>query len=453
MPKSSAATETSFTVCIAGRPNVGKSTLFNKLTRTRDALVDNRPGVTRDRIFGLADIEGIPTLLIDTGGFEPVAEDAISSQVREQVILAIEEADVICFVVDGRAGVMPLDDEIAERLRKSGKPTVVAVNKLDTPKSETGSADFYGLGFEKVIPVSAEHSIGLGDLSEALAAGRKPPAESLEEPEPDGEPAITVAVVGCPNVGKSSLVNRILGEKRMMVSDVPGTTRDSVDSRVKWHGRELVFIDTAGIRKKSRISRKLEKYSVVMAIKGISRAKTALLVIDAVKGITDQDARIAGIIYEHGRACVVLVNKWDLVEKDSGSTEVFKKGIHEKLGFLSFAPVLFVSAETGQRLGRIMDTIDAVMKEYRKRLPTGPLNRSLKAWIQRKQPPISKGHRPKIYYASQIRSSPPRINFVVSRPPSVTDEYKRYLVNRLRDEYGFEGSPIICRFQPRKGRQ
>lgn len=438
-----------FTVCIVGRPNVGKSTLFNKLTRTRSAIVDGTPGVTRDRIFGRAELGGIDSFLIDTGGFEPAKEEEIISQIREQAMLAIEEADAICLVVDGRNGLTPIDEEIAGLLRKSGKPTVIAVNKLDTPVNENDIADFYRLGFDHTIPVSAEHSRGLGELGEALTDGIEPD-EPDDEEEQDIEKPLTVAVVGCPNVGKSSLVNKIIGEKRMMVSDIPGTTRDSVDTLVKWHGKDVFFIDTAGIRKKNRISQKLEKYSIVMALRSIARANLAVLVIDAAKGITDGDTRIAGIINDAARACIVIVNKWDLVEKDTLSMERFKKDAHEKLKFISYAPIIFISAKTGQRLGQVLEGISRVMEEYAKRVPTGPLNRRLKVWTDRKPPPISKGRRAKIFYGSQHRTSPPTFSFVVSRPDSIVEEYKRYLVNRIRDEYGFEGAPIICRFQERK---
>jgi len=426
---------------------VGKSTLFNKLTRTRSAIVDGTPGVTRDRIFGEAELGGIDSYVIDTGGFEPAKEDEIISQVREQAMLAIEEADAICLVVDGRSGLTPVDEVIAGLLRKSGKPTVVAVNKLDTPVNENDLADFYRLGFDKTIPVSAEHSRGLGELGEALAAGSllaggeapaagEEPAESGEEVEKIKKP-LTVAVVGCPNVGKSSLVNRIIGEQRMMVSDIPGTTRDSVDTLVKWHGQEIIFIDTAGMRKKKRISQRLEKYSIVMALRSI-------------EGITEQDARIAGVINDQARACIVVVNKWDLVEKDNLSMERFKRDFSEKLKFISYAPIIFISAKTGQRLGKVLEEISRVMEEYAKRIPTGPFNRRLKVWTERKPPPIKKGHRAKFFYGSQFRSSPPIFSFVVSRPKSIADEYRRYLVNRIREEYGFEGSPVVCRFRERK---
>ncbi len=439
---------------------MGKSTLFNKLTRTRSAIVDGTPGVTRDRIFGEAELGGIDSYVIDTGGFEPAKEDEIISQVREQAMLAIEEADAICLVVDGRSGLTPVDEVIAGLLRKSGKPTVVAVNKLDTPVNENDLADFYRLGFDKTIPVSAEHSRGLGELGEALAAGSllaggeapaagEEPAESGEEVEKIKKP-LTVAVVGCPNVGKSSLVNRIIGEQRMMVSDIPGTTRDSVDTLVKWHGQEIIFIDTAGMRKKKRISQRLEKYSIVMALRSIARANLAVLLLDAAKGITEQDARIAGVINDQARACIVVVNKWDLVEKDNLSMERFKRDFSEKLKFISYAPIIFISAKTGQRLGKVLEEISRVMEEYAKRIPTGPFNRRLKVWTERKPPPIKKGHRAKFFYGSQFRSSPPIFSFVVSRPKSIADEYRRYLVNRIREEYGFEGSPVVCRFRERK---
>ncbi|MFQ5431004.1 MAG: ribosome biogenesis GTPase Der [Nitrospinota bacterium] len=437
----------SFTVCIVGRPNVGKSTLFNKLTRSRSAIVDGTPGVTRDRIFGRAELGGVDSFLIDTGGFEPAKEEEIVSQVREQAMLAIEEAGAICLVVDGRAGLTPVDEEIAGLLRKSGKPAVIAVNKLDTPVNENDLADFYRLGFDNTIPVSAEHSRGLGELGEALAAGRGSVAPDEEE---EVKKPLTVAVVGCPNVGKSSLVNRIIGERRMMVSDIPGTTRDSVDTLVKWHGREIFFIDTAGIRKKNRISQKLEKYSIVMALRSIARANLAVLVIDAAKGITEQDARIAGVINDEARACIVVVNKWDLVDKDNLSTERFKTDLREKLKFLSFAPIIFISAKTGQRLGKVLEEISGVMEEYGKRIPTGPFNRRLKVWTERKPPPITKGRRAKFFYGSQYRSSPPSFSFVVSRPEGIAEEYRRYIVNRIREEYGFEGSPVVCRFRERK---
>ena len=455
-----------FTVCIVGRPNVGKSTLFNKLTRSRNAIVDDTPGVTRDRIFGRAEFGGVIGFLIDTGGFEPAKEEEIVAQVREQAMLAIEEADAICLVVSGRDGPTPVDIEIADTLRKSGKPVVVAVNKLDTPQIEDDMAEFYRLGFDVVLPVSAEHSRGLGELTDALAPEEGDQMEPEAEAETDTETEteitqeeyekrekerpVTVAVVGRPNVGKSSIVNRIVGEARMMVSDIPGTTRDSVDSLVRWHGREFIFVDTAGIRRKNRISQRLEKYSVVMALRSIARSKLALLIVDASKGITEQDARIAGIINDEARACIIIVNKWDLLEKDTLSMERFKKDVREKLKFLSYAPLLFTSAKTGQRLGKITESICTVMEEYRKRVSTGPLNRKLKVWTERKPPPIKRGHRAKFYFGTQHRTSPPLFSFVVSRPDCIADEYRRYLVNRIREEYGFEGSPVVCNFKERK---
>ncbi len=441
---------TGFTVCVVGRPNVGKSTLFNKLTRTRRAIVDDMPGVTRDRMFGRAELDGVSTYLIDTGGFEPDGEDIIVSQIREQAMLAIEEADRICFVVDGREGLTAVDIDIADLLRRSGKEIVLAANKLDTPQSANEMADFHSLGFEKVIAVSAEHSIGFGELSEALVKGEF--KDLLEEAQDDGtkSAAVPVAVVGCPNAGKSSLVNRLLGEKRMTVSEIPGTTRDSIDSLVRWNKKEYLFTDTAGIRKKNKISQRIEKYSVIMAIKSIVRSKVALLIIDATKDIRDQDARIAGMIRDEGKACIILVNKWDIVEKDSMSTERFTDELRDKLKFISFAPVVFISAKTGQRTGMIFETLERVMAEYGKRVDTGPLNRLIKKLTDRRPPPAKKGKRAKIFYVSQTKTEPPIFNFVASRPEAVSDQYKRYLTNRIRDEYGFEGAPVICRFEPRK---
>ncbi|MBI5179622.1 MAG: ribosome biogenesis GTPase Der [Nitrospinae bacterium] len=439
-----------FTVCIVGRPNVGKSTLFNKLTGSRRAIVDDMPGVTRDRLFGKADLNGIPALIIDTGGIEMALDDTISAQVRQQAMVAVEEADAILFVVDGLTGPTPVDLQIVQTLRHSAKPIVVAVNKLDTPKKENLMAEFYELGFDKTVAVSAEHSIGLWELADALTHGVAAPPPEPEEPVA-GRP-FTVAVVGRPNVGKSSLINRIIGEKRLMVSDIAGTTRDSIDTAVKWHGQEFTFIDTAGIRRKNRVSLKIEKFSIVMALKSIERAELALLVLDATQGITVQDERVAGLINEEMRACVIVVNKWDLLEKDTLSTTRFERDLGEKLKFMAWAPVVFVSAETGQRLHKIFEAIALVRDEYRKHVDTGPLNRKLATWVAKQPPPIARGHRVKFYYVSQAKTTPPTFTFVVSRTGLVAEPYERYLVNRIREEYGFTGAPVRCAYIPRTGR-
>ncbi|MBI3795075.1 MAG: ribosome biogenesis GTPase Der [Nitrospinae bacterium] len=441
----------SFTVCLVGRPNVGKSTLFNKLTKSRNAIVDDMPGVTRDRLFGKADLRGVPSYIIDTGGIIMGPEDIINDQVREQALLAIEEADVICFLVDGRAGPTIIDRQIGDILRKSGKKTVVVVNKMDTPKLENEIGDFFSLGFNDVIPLSAEHSHGLWELESALIEGVAVPEEEPEDAMKVDKP-LTVAVVGRPNVGKSSLVNKLLGESRLMVSDIPGTTRDSIDTSVKWHGKEFVFIDTAGIRRKNRVVQRLEKYSVIMSLKSIERAQLVLLVLDATQGIQGQDERVAGIINEEKRACIIVVNKWDLLEKDSNSTARFEQEMEEKLKFISWAPVVFVSAVTGQRLHRIFEEIAKVRDEFRKHLDTGPLNRKLEYWTSKQPPPIVKGHRVKFFYVSQTTKPPPTFTFVVSRTGMVGETYERYLVNRIREEYGFAGVPIRLVYLPRSGR-
>ena len=446
------ANRETFTVGIVGRPNVGKSTLFNKLTKSRKAIVDDMPGVTRDRMFGRADLRGIPSLIIDTGGIDMTPEDIITSQIREQAHLGIEEADVICLVVDGKAGVTPVDRQIGEILRKSGKRVIVAVNKLDTPKQEHEMAEFFSLGFKEVLPISAEHSHGFYELESALIEGRTEPAYEEAKVVAKADQPFTVAVLGRPNVGKSSLINRVLGEKRLMVSDIPGTTRDAVDTSVKWHGKEFVFIDTAGIRRKNRVSQKIEKYSIIMSIKSIERAQMALLVLDATQGITTQDERVAGLILAERRACIIVVNKWDLMEKDSNSTVKFEQDLEYKLKFLSWAPVVFVSALTGQRMNKIFEEIANVRDEFRKHLDTGPLNRKLQHWTGKQPPPIVKGHRVKFFFVSQAESPPPTFNFVVSRTGHVGESYERYLVNRIREEYGFSGAPIKCVYLPRTGR-
>lgn len=442
-----------FTVCIVGRPNVGKSTLFNKLTGTRRAIVDDMPGVTRDRMFRETELSGVRTLLIDTGGIEPEQMDIIGSQVREQALLAVEEADVVCYVADGREGMTGVDRQITSVLRKSQKRIVVAVNKMDNPKQAPDLAEFWALGFDEVIGVSAEHSHGFGDLCDALV--KDVPEElryAAEEPEGPVESPFTVAVVGRPNVGKSSLINRILGEKRLMVSEIAGTTRDAVDTDVRWHGEEFTFIDTAGIRRKNRISLKLEKYSVIMSLKSIERAELALLVLDATQGITVQDERVAGLINEQYRACILVVNKWDLVEKDTLTAAKFQKDLDERLKFIGWAPAVFVSAETGQRMHKIFETIREVKEQYRRHVDTGPLNRKLDFWTSRQPPPIVGGHRVKFYYLTQNRTAPPSFVFFVSRPDAVLEPYRRFLSNRIRDEYGFSGAPIKLIFERRTGR-
>ncbi len=449
------ATKPSFTVCLVGRPNVGKSTIFNKLTRSRNAIVDDMPGVTRDRMFGNADLSGVDALIIDTGGIEVAQDDIITKQIREQALLAVEEADVICFVVDGKEGISILDRQITEILRRTSKRVVLAVNKVDNPRHGDLLADWYELGFEDIIPLSAEHSIGLGELSDMLTKGipnEQRYVKEEEQKEENAEAPITITVVGRPNVGKSSIINRLMGEKRLVVSEIAGTTRDAVDTVVKYHGKEYIFVDTAGIRRKNRVSQKLEKFSIIMSLKSIERADMALLVLDATQGVTMQDERVAGIINDNYRACIILVNKWDLVEKDTMSSARFQRDLEEKLKHIAWAPVLFVSAETGQRTHRIFETIEQVKLEYRKRIDTGPLNRKIETWTSRVPAPIVSGHRPKFFFITQSHVAPPTFIFFVSKPACVAETYHRYLMNRIRDDYGFVGAPIKCIFDHRPGR-
>ena len=438
-------------IAIVGRPNVGKSTLFNKIVGGRPAIVDGTPGVTRDRHIAHANRGGVRFGVIDSGGFEPDTDEPIPAQMREQTMMAVEESDVIFFVVDGRAGVLPDDQEIARRLRKSSKPITVVVNKIDTDRDIDARYAFSELGFENVLPISAEHSIGVEALIESAIEGIEPEPE--EDQEPDDSKPVRVAIVGKPNVGKSSLVNRILGEKRMMVSEIAGTTRDAIDSEISVNDRSYTLIDTAGVRKKARVTHKLEKFSVIMAMKAIDRADVALLLIDATEGITVQDAKIAGLIEDGGTACIIVVNKWDAVEKDSKTALEFEDDIKRQLKFLSFAPLLFISAKTGQRVETIFEKIGYVYEEYCKRVTTAALNEIMEQVTNRKQPPVVKGRRVKFYFATQTRICPPTFVFMTNRPSAVHFSYRRYLANQLRELAGFSKTPIHLIFSKPAGRR
>jgi GTP-binding protein len=421
---------------------VGKSTLFNRLVGRRKAIVDDQPGVTRDRNYARVTRYDVPFTLIDTGGFEPVTDDQLLRQMREQSQLAMEEADVILFVMDGRQGLTAADREVAEMLRRVEKPVFFVVNKVDSEKQELDTSDFYRLGIGEVWPVSAEHGRGVDDLmDEALKA-----LPHCELGEADEE-TTRIAVVGRPNVGKSSLVNQLLGFERVVANPTPGTTRDSVDTLFTWHKKQFLLIDTAGIRRKGRISLKIETYSVVDALRSLDRADVALIVLNAEDGITEQDSKIAGYAYEAGRACIFVVNKWDALEKDNKTVGKFVDRIRTDFKYLPFAPILFVSAKTGQRISGIMSEVNKVMGQYTKRVGTGELNRVITAATDAHPPPVVTGRRLKVYYGTQVSVKPPTFALFVSRPEGIHFSYERYLMNKIREAFGFDGTPIRILFR------
>lgn len=436
------------TVAIVGRPNVGKSTLFNRLTGRRQAIVDDMPGVTRDRLYGRADWRGKSFAVIDTGGFDPGIKEGIWKEMQGQVKLAIEEADVIIFLLDGAGGATPTDEDVASYLRKAAKaPVFYAVNKIDSAKREGLLADFWRLGAKELYPVSAEHSRGVDDLLDAIYEHL--PETPEEEEQPD---VIPVAVIGKPNVGKSTLINRILGEPRLLTHDVPGTTRDAVDTLFQHGDKTYRFIDTAGIRRKSKTSHRVEKFSIIKALQAIDRSNVTLLLIDAVEGPTDQDAKVAGYALERGKAAIILLNKWDLMEKETGTFEKMVKVIRENLPHIDYAPVLSVSAKTGQRVDRILEAINIADEQHARRVPTHALNKVFESAVTRHRPPVVKNHTIKLFYASQLGVRPPRFAIVTNRPDDVPVSYQRYLINQMRESLGFDGTPIRLYFRPRKDR-
>lgn len=424
-------------VAIVGRPNVGKSTLFNKLVGARLSIVDDTPGVTRDRIYGDCEWGGRTLLLVDTGGIEPYSDDIILKQMRRQAQLAIDSADVIILVTDVRSGVVSTDREVASMLQKSGKPIVLCVNKCDTvgePPAEY--YEFYNLGLGDPIAVSSVHGMGTGDLLDAVCE-YLPPAEENEE-EDD---TVKVAVIGKPNVGKSSLVNAILGEDRMIVSDIAGTTRDATDSYVENKYGKFVFIDTAGLRRKSRVYDSIEKYSVIRARMAVERAQVCVIMIDAVEGFTEQDSKVAGIAHELGKACIIAVNKWDAVEKDGKTMDSYRKKLMNDFSFMSYAPIIFISAKTGLRLDRLFELIKYVDDQNAMRISTGRLNDLLADATARVQPPTDKGRGLKIFYMTQASTRPPTFVCFVNRKDLFHYSYQRYIDNQIRSVFGLEGTP------------
>lgn len=424
-------------VAIVGRPNVGKSTLFNKLVGKRLSIVDNTPGVTRDRIYGDCEWLGHNLLLVDTGGIEPRTDDVILSQMRRQAQLAIESADVIVLVTDLRSGVVATDAEVASMLQKSGRPVVLCVNKCDSIGAPPlDFYEFYNLGLGDPIAVSAAHGHGTGDLLDAVLAYLPPERE--EEADDD---TIKVAVIGKPNVGKSSLVNAIAGEERVIVSNIAGTTRDATDTLVENQHGKFVFIDTAGLRRKSRVDDAIEKYSVLRARMAVERASVCVIMIDAQEGFTEQDSKVAGIAHEQGKACIIAVNKWDAIEKDDRTMDSYRKKLMQDFSFMSYAPIIFISAKTGQRLDRLFELIHYVDGQNAMRISTGRLNDVLAAATARVQPPTDKGRRLKIYYMTQASTRPPTFVCFVNRKDLFHYSYQRYLDNQIREVFGLEGTP------------
>jgi len=430
-------------VAIVGRPNVGKSTLFNRIISQPLAIVDEVAGTTRDRIYADAEWNGVPFTLVDTGGLEVGGHpDDLMAQVRAQAEVAIAEADVIVFMTDVKESLTAGDEDVAEILRRSAKPVIIAANKADNPSRQQGAIEFYRLGIGPPFPISALHGLGTGDLLDEIV-------DSLPPREKEGEPEISkIAIVGRPNVGKSLLLNRLLGQERAIVSAVPGTTRDAIDTFLEWEGAPLVLIDTAGIRKRGRIARGVEKYSVIRALRAIGRADVALLLLDAVEGVTAQDAHIAGFCLEEFKSVVIVVNKWDLVEK-AYSTQDYTQHVRARLRFLGYAPLLFISALTGQRVGEVLPLALRVRRERLFRIPTGELNRILLDATARHAPPSKGGRQLKIYYVTQAAVDPPTFVFFVNEPRLVHFSYQRYLENKLREHYGFTGTPLLMKFKRR----
>ena len=425
-------------VAVVGRPNVGKSTLFNKLVGRRLSIVEDTPGVTRDRIYGDSEWRNRPFMLIDTGGIEPASDDVILSQMRSQAQLAIDSADVILMVTDLRSGVVATDMEVAAMLQKSGRPVVLCVNKCDSVGNMPPEFyEFYNLGLGEPYPVSAVHGHGTGDLLDAVFEYFPP-----ESPEEQDDAYIKVAIIGKPNAGKSSLVNRVAGEERVIVSDVAGTTRDAIDTVVENDKGKFIFIDTAGIRRKSRIKDNVEKYSIIRAEAAVDRADVCVIMIDATEGFTEQDSKVAGIAHEKGKGCIIAVNKWDAIEKDGGTMNVFRKKLENDFSFMAYAPIIFISAKTGQRIDRLFELITYVSNQNATRISTGMLNDVLADATARVQPPSDKGKRLKIYYITQPSTKPPTFVCFVNNADLFHFSYQRYLENRIRETFGLEGTPV-----------
>lgn len=432
-------------VAIVGRPNVGKSTLFNKLAGKRIAIVEDTPGVTRDRIYAQAEWLRHNFTIIDTGGIEPTNEDIIMVQMRRQANIAIETADVIIFIVDGKAGLHPADYEVAQMLRKSGKQIVLVVNKIDRRELEDNAFEFYNLGIGNPITISATQGLGLGDMLDEVVAHFDEIVSGDEDEE-----YIKIAMVGKPNVGKSSLINKLLGENRNIVSNIPGTTRDAIDSKLETAEGKFILIDTAGLRRKSKIKEEIERYSVIRTLTAVERADICILMIDATEGLTDQDEKIIGYAHELNKAIMVIVNKWDLIEKDDKTMNEYKANISSGLKFMPYASFLFISALTGQRVNKVLSMANECYANYSKRISTGILNDVVSKAVLMNEPPIVALRRMKIFYVTQIGTKPPTFIFFVNDPALLHFSYERYLENKLRESFDFKGTGIKLIFRQRK---
>ena len=434
-------------VAIVGRPNVGKSTLFNVLAGDNISIVKDTPGVTRDRIYADASWLDYNFTLIDTGGIEPDSKDVILSQMRDQAQIAIDTADVIIFITDVRQGLVDADSKVADMLRRSGKPVLLVVNKVDSfEKFMPDVYEFYNLGIGDPIPVSASGKLGIGDMLEEII--KHFPEENEEEEESD---IPHIAIVGKPNVGKSSIVNKLLGQNRVIVSNVAGTTRDAIDTKILWNDREYIFIDTAGLRRKNKIKEELERYSIIRTVTAVERADVVVVVIDAVEGVTEQDAKIAGIAHERGKGVIIAVNKWDAIEKDDKTIYKFTNKVREVLSYMPYAEILFISAQTGQRLPKLFDTIDMVLENQTMRIQTGVLNEILTEAIALQQPPSDKGKRLKIFYMTQVSVKPPTFVIFVNDKELMHFSYTRYLENKVREAFCFRGTSLKFIIRERNG--
>jgi GTPase len=439
-------------VAIVGRPNVGKSALFNRMSRKNQALVGDLPGITRDRNYAQINWEGKTFTIVDTGGYVTLESSGMEDLTREQILIALDEADIILFVVDGKTGLHPEDAYLVDLLRRTSKPIFFAVNKIDGPEQRKNIAEFYELGLERLYPLSAAHGYGVGEILTDLAESLPETLSDMEGDADTGE--IRVAIVGRPNVGKSTLVNHLLGAQRVIVSPSPGTTRDAVDSMLERRGQRYLLIDTAGIRRKGKTRERLEKVSVLRALQSIDRSHVSVILLDATEeGITDQDLHIAGYIQERYRACIVGINKWDAVEKDGKQAARFLEGVRERFRFAPFAPILTFSALSGNRVSRIIPTVREVFEQYGQRITTGILNRGLEQALQHHEPPVVRGRRLKFYYATQASTRPPTFVLFCNYPDSIHFSYERYLTNQFREAFGLTKTPIRLVFRGRERKE